>query len=677
MKLHVSQPGALRIEGIVRTLTTLLPSPPHQPNISSVARSVAHCIQDAIAIVPVYQSLAGPFLTELQWFLDGLKEGGHTTDNVATLLGIATTFPGWCCLAKLDSLGYPSLMVSQLVGLELCIALASGKAVRPSTIVLANRALRESGGFLGNDTRINAEEVPKGLARLTKFAMALAPCVKAGIDSPRYVALHNLLLSSIASSLSSLRGQERKAAGADFALSTHDARIAIKRLSDASEHSDSEALALQIAFCLGLPWHIAKLVPFATTGRPSGALAWIDVRMGCSFVDLQPVIPELPTKGADLHAQSTLLLERPLPLNVASQLAEAVAANSNLKTLGDLVTSTKAGKSKLSRYGLHHSASVARLISSAGPIALNQCRRRDLAAFATLSLELINKSDLHYIASKAEDIWAVCASLFEVVGLGAAVPRPTHDNSPRVGSKLCPSSQWIEDVFQEAQTAVAQTRCGRRYSLLSLVRHHNAYAGYVGLMLQLGLGGRDRRTFNFSAEMVCSENSFALVIEHKLSKTMGQTPLPLPAVVAEQISLWKAHLIALMRRLAKLKANGTNKASIWISQILEDQNVPLIFILAPDGSPLPMGKEHWRQGKAADLNADFGRHLVPDALTESGLSFCDAQDWLRHDTNGISHHIVSSEHVKYLYLQRTATVLNNVLLALKIRPVAGLTKGAT
>lgn len=656
------------------TLTTLIPCPPHQPNTICVARSAAACITAAIAITPEFHALAVPLVAQLKEFVDGFQATGHGGTSDATLIGLASTYPEWCCLAKLDTTSEQFAEVMQLLGLEICLAIARKKTVRSSNFSLASRWIREAASGVKQHHTKDTQEVPKAIARLSKLTLSLAPCLNAGKDASEHVNLNILAMSAISASLSSMRAKERQAAGAHSALSLSDAHIAMDGLRQLSEKGDSDALAIQIAFCTGLPLHIATLIPFSSGQRPKGALAWIDVQLGLIIVDLKPALPDIPVQGAERHIESTFLLSRPLPLTTANQLMEAVSTNPNLKVVGDLMTSAKFGKSKLGLQGLHHSASVARLISAAGQIALQGCNRRDLAAISTLSLELLNKSDLHYFTTKSGDIWRVCSMLFSMVGLGDPVPMPSHLEFQRVGSNLSPQMQWVAEVFEEAAVALADSRVGRRYTLESVVKHHNAFARYFGLMLQLCLGGRDRKTLNFSAELVSDDNAFALLVEHKLSKTMGETPLPIPACLSKQIALWKCHLIALVRRLAKRNANGTNETQLWINQILTGKDVPLVFTLTHDASPLPMRKALWQQGKAADLNSDFGRHLVPNALTERGLPFCDAQDWLRHDTNGISHHVVSSEHVKYLYLQRTATALNDLLLALRIHPLSGLTK---
>ncbi len=663
-----------QVDTALRTLTTLIPCPPHQPNTICVARSAAARITAAIAITPEFNVLAVPFVAQLQEFVDGFQAAGRGGTSDATLIGLASAYPEWCCLAKLDTTSEQFVEVMQLLGLEICLALARKMTVRGSNFSLASRWIRDAVSGIKQHHTKDTQEVPKAIARLSKLTHSLAPCLNAGKDASEHVNLNILAMSAISASLSSLRAKERQAAGAHSALSLSDARIALDGLRQLSEKGDSDALAIQIAFCTGLPLHIASLIPFSSGQRPKGAMAWIDVQLGLIIVDLRPALPDIPAQGTERHIDSTFLLSRPLPLTAANQLVEAVSTNPGLKVVGDLLSGAKFGKSKLGLQGLHQSASVARLISAAGQIALQGCNRRDLAGIATLSFELLNKSDLHYITTKTDDIWNACSTLFSMVGLGGPVPMPSHLESQRVGSNLSPQMQWVAEVFEEARVALANSRAGRRYTLASVVNHHNAFARYVGLMLQLCLGGRHRKTLNFSAELVSDHNAFALLVEHKLSKTMGETPLPIPVNLARQIALWKSHLTALARRLAKLKAPGTDKAQHWINHILASKDVPLVFTLAPDASPLPMRKEVWQRGKAASLNSDFGRHLGPDAMTERGLPFCDAQDWLRHDTNGISHNVVSSEHVKYLYLQRTATALNDLLLTLRIQPLAGLTK---
>ena len=661
-----------RLEGVLRQLTSLIPGPAHQPNVLAVASGAHACICAALeTLQPLLPALQN-FTAELSWLEAGLTETRYTSSQNA-LLGWATDFPLWTFLATNDLSTEKHGPIRLLLGLDLAVAFLKGESGRRAHLAMARQHIKSIGQTLDSGTPI-ATEVQRVIAKLQKRAGSLATVVSFAPGGREFAKLNAAVVCSLQSSLSSLRTEERRAAGSDLCLSKLETIRALADLKAAAARGDGDALAKLIAFSVGLPWHIALMVPFHDGLAPIGAVAWISVREGCSYIDLRPVLSELAKRSTPRHLPTQLILPRPLPLDVANLLFEACSANPNLRVVGNLMAKQVSSKNKLSIDGLHHSASIARLIASGGPISLEESGRRDLAAFATLNFELINKSDLHYITPASEEIWTVCAGLYKATGLGCPVPRTRDCAETHIGSRLTPSAQWIREMFDEARAELGAARCGRRYRLSTLVKHHNAYARWVGLFLQFALGGRHRREIKFNARDVNPENLFALLLDKPIGPTLGQTPLPMPPAVKKQIVLWKAHIVVLVKRLAKLRAADHDQSLAIVTAIVNNQDLPLLFTLSAEGSCEPLLGDDIFKGCARDINRDFGRHFNVDEMTRRGLPFEDGQDWLRHDPRGVSHQAATSEHVKYQYLARTSQAIGEILLKLNIRPIVGLSK---
>ena len=73
------------------------------------------------------------------------------------------------------------------------------------------------------------------------------------------------------------------------------------------------------------------------------------------------------------------------------------------------------------------------------------------------------------------------------------------------GSRVTPELAWVKRVVGQLFTAALELRPGKRYGLAALVRHHNAFAAYVGLLMIILTGYRHRKKSQVLCQLVAGE----------------------------------------------------------------------------------------------------------------------------------------------------------------------------
>lgn len=654
----------------LQILCAVVPCPPTQPNIGLVLTNTVDALLTGLEFFPAISSHLQPTLSALERG----KRHLPALDLVAggqAMLGFVRDYPNWAYLGSPQFTRRADLKAA--LGLQLALSFLMEKPLPSKTTkdirALANKQSDDS--ITESALKIEVEKLLNRAQRAANQYMALSSSTR----DAQSLSFNAGVVTSMTGRLSSLRTVERQAAGRDNELTDLELKRALAELLNRAARDDGDALCICLAYCTGLNWDQATKILFHSGADHPGQIVWIDPREGWIYFDLSIVLRDLAKETAPDHLPTSLVYRRPLPLGLANILFEATLS-APLKQVKDLgADQPENSRRKLTLKDLHHSATIAKLIDSRGRAALQATKRRDLAAFATGAFELVSKSDLHYITPNEADIWKACDAHYKHVGLGPA--KPTDQTQAQyIGSRLTPRSEWITEVFVELFEELKQTKPGKKYNIGSLIRHHNAYSRMVGMLMQLVLGGRDRRIIAFTARKWTVNGNFGLMLDKPLGPTSGFTPIPIPALLSNQIKLWYAHIGALKRRLEKLNIEQAKCTVALITSILNNEDVHLLFSITPTGEANDLTSTSLFQGKAAKLNHDFGRHFLCDQVTALGVRFEDVQDWLRHHTEGVSQHSMTAPSVTHGQLCRMASAIDKVLGAVGIVPLAGLSSEA-
>lgn len=650
----------------ISALASLLKIPSHLPAIGIVTNRVLACLRSVVQYIdPPNQSLS-----ELIDLLAQLEASESKPSSPVLGFGLQNEYAVWGLLAGKAFVPHAAILES--IGSALAAAHLRGSPVKASLARDLKHLINQAAdGVLEQDAFQLAIE--KIAAKERKKLLDCLQLSQQGMDAPE-INQRVRIDSALSARLSSMRTVERQAAGRNNELQPNQLLFAVEDLYKKAGVGCGTSVAKLVAFCSGLPWHVALGIGLLQPASTANSGCWIDLN-GWIHTDLSTVLKKMGKAKGDKFLPVNHVLVRPLPIQLTQILVNACIANPRLQTVGDLLAEPIWSRRKLHLNDVHQSSSISQLLKSAPRAALAAGVPRDVAAFSTLGFELVTESDLHYLTVSQSSIWQACDSLYRSVGLGSAIPMDSPNQS-FVGSSRTPESQWIHDIFADSQTKLDQARCGRRYTLSSLIEFHNLFASHAYLYLQLCAAGRDRKYPEFSAAFWHPASSSGLIRDKPLGETQGFTLLPLSSRLALQIGYWRAHLRCLLRRLHKLNVTSFHEVESRVRKILDQHDVNLLFVLDERCRVADFNSDKTFVRNASSLNKDFGRHFWPQVFRAEGLAFDVTQDLLRHSASGVSNHYATSANTNWRHLERAATVIDITLIQLSIAPQHGLVQEA-
>ncbi|MDR7152885.1 hypothetical protein J2W49_004863 [Hydrogenophaga palleronii] len=431
---------------------------------------------------------------------------------------------------------------------------------------------------------------------------------------------------------------------------------------------DANALVTLIAFCIGLTWDLTTQIPMFSSDEHEGSLAWLDIRTGEVYVKIKPLLRDLGQAVAGCEVTSDVL-RLPLPMRLADALKTAVAQRPQARRLGDLLDEPTAHTADWDElWSVSHRT---RFIRSAVVNAIRLDPNRAVAAFAFLSFHLITGPDLHYLTVSEAAVWSMRSKFFQSVGLGDT-NSPDLAAAHKVGSMRTAERDMVRSIFEELDSSVAAVRVGRRYSLGTLVEHHNRYARRVAMFLQFAAAARSSAEIDFPASSWFFGSVFGYLNDKDSGTAGGRTPIPISPTASEQLRLWELHLQSLRQRLRKLLGLRARSADKLIQRILERNQLSIFFLLDESASVRPLRSEDLFVGRSENLNRDFGRHFLASLLTDRGSPISDVQVLLRHQGDAINPGSAFGVEGPQPRLQRVAITLDRILIDLNIRPLPGV-----
>lgn len=652
-------------------LTGILKAPSDQPNLPTVISNVLLCLDAMLARVPQMSSALTHLRRELEATVKALV-GDPAGDQPGGMIGRLNAHRAWALLAS--DLEHAPLVLLEAIGVEFARAYLTNSAFLSSPADELYRLQTET---------VDGAMTQEKMDWLDNYVLTQLNRVRhvfvdraAGLDA-RTTCFNAQVVASVTAQKSSMRIEQRQAAGRIMEMTEAELKQVSAALRKGLEGGDAHALQVALAYCLGLPWELARNVPFFS-GRECPSVVWVNPSEGCVYIDLDRMLHGLSKKRADRHVATTLRLVRPLPKLVAELVHSACAASPGLETVQSLFDDDyKFSRSILPGCdtGSAVRASIARFINSRAGVALRAGLGRDLAAYASLSLSLISSSDHHYLVKRRVDIWQGCEQISESLDWGPCVPDPDSEGAA-FGSRVTAEISWMKDLIEELGKVAVQLRPAKRYGINALIQHHNAFTRYVALLMTLMIGGRTRKHLDFCASDWHEHYAFGQHGDKLVGPTAGLTPLPISVTSASQISLWRSHLRALDHRLEKLGFPSEHATRVWIGKILAGQKVDLLFTLSAEALPGKFATATLFQGEGKSMNWDFARHALPGALSEEGVPFEYTQSWLRHHVDGIAASSITSGTVQQVWLSRVARALDQVALNLGLRPIHGIAKKA-
>lgn len=624
--------------------------------VHSAAKSLRHFLRtEDITDVGIWQDLIA--LEKLDQELQALPSRLHPLAR----RGIATKYPAWDYLSELTS--NPPEDIQVAIGAELVISHILKRPFRANVIRDFKKALSE--------LEVN-HEYKRIATRLKRQAHQLIEASKTQTNAELQIYVR--VQATLSSQLHPMRIPDRQDAGTVVQLSDQEALAAAKLLKENAIAGCTLSLQIIIAFCLGIVWDVALDIPFAHLVGDEW-IAHIDITTGLTRIDLTPVLPT-QAKGQLGHVPSKPILVRPL-VAFAQEILQLVASKSpDIKCIRD-INQTRV-QSHISIPGAEcrfaDRLTIAKVIGTRGRIAKLAGLDAATAAYATCDLTKVGRAKHSYITFKPDEIWDASEKIFDYLGWGRPVPLDTPSGVD-IGSSATPSAETAKAIDTHLIKTFQKSKAGNKYTLDSLVKHHNAYTFFCVNRIAFFESARLADSYSFLASDYPIGALFGRLDDKSRDCFMGKNPVPIPVCVATQISLWLSNLKILHARLEKLGIVPGDPIRTRIQEVLTGASVPLFFQIL-NGLPVAVGSADIKRTLPSELKIKFdgGRHFVQNAARREGMwsPWVDAME--RHHTAGTALSNGMANAVQVEWLSATADAIDRISMRLGFFPVVGLGK---
>lgn len=662
----LSQNNDQQVAAAVFKLCSLLASPPERPNLKRVLTKSVQCLNRFHAAGRGLPTEVTSFLSTLNRAAVQLQQTPYEKE-VFFLAGRERRFQVWHNLINMPSDGCDDLELA--VGVELAMASVVAREFRPRVAAAVRDILVEH----SNGDPTAAAHQAKNLAhRLVREASRVL-IRSMDIQSRKSMLFCSRVTGHLIGQLDPSYLTSRQAAGSIRSLSVAETRRTAAELRTKAEAGDVICLATITAFCAGLPWDLALDTPFSCTSGEDW-LARLDLQTGEIHIDLGTALPQMARALPD-HTPASTVVVRPLPDFLARLLRSLVATNVDATCLRDLIPqTTTSSRHRLDTTDRALGISISRFVNSRGPFAVELGIDRAIAAFSTLDLTLIGKAKFHYLTVHRTELWQATTEIYRELEWGEPSANAIATGLA-IGARVTPEEALIRQIDQSFCVRARDKSPGRRYTEESLLEGTNAYAELCALRATLFWSARGANTFPILANELISKNGFGRLQDKGTGPFPGETPLPIPLVLARQVEYWRVHLEVLDRRLCKLSWVSSHPVRMYISQVLSQKEVPLFFLIH-DRKIKPLGSKALLESlpEGIKINRDAFRHFVPNRLRKLGVpsSFVDA--YIRHHTEGIAFSSASCSISQIQWLSAVSSGLDQLAVELNIRPVAGLAR---
>lgn len=483
--------------------------------------------------------------------------------------------------------------------------------------------------------------------------------------------------ASLAAQLNPHNISDRSAAGTIREMTHVEVKSAMARLLERVVADDPLAIAVADAYFQGLPLDVALDVPFEKASQGE----WVavqDVQDGLIKIDLSAVLPGLaaPKPG---HVPASQVLVRPYPSILVESKQRLIARSLDARCLRDLLKEPGI-QSREPVPGMSADSAIAptiaRLLHSRGSTAIAIGIDRTLAAYLTCDFSKIGGAKHYYATISRDELWTAATQYFDSLGWGAPAGEAARGGLA-VGSMVTPTVDLIKAVDDIHLDRLAAIGIGKRYTVKSLLSHHNAYAAVCAHRLAFFTSARRAATFHFTAAGFPPDSAFASLVDKRVGPLYGATPIPIPGIVHDQLALWRAHLGSLCGRLTKLGWSQDHPVFSRCREIEEVKPVALFFAVTTEGIR-DLGSNDLLSVLPASLqiNGDAFRHFIPNELRRMGLPSTLVDATVRHQVERTTMAASTAAIVQLEWLSRVAQKLDEIAIRLGLLPVQGLSKAS-
>lgn len=426
-------------------------------------------------------------------------------------------------------------------------------------------------------------------------------------------------------------------------LSAERYRCAARDLRARVEQGEDAAIWMAVCAVTGLGVELAGATPLR--GNEETLDIAIDVSAGTLLLDLDILAPNARTiPGQAVEAVSACrILVRPLPAFLADALAVRLRFRPDASCVAELLACSPPNeRTQLTEhdYAGGFKPSLARFTQTTEAFAVRCGIDRVHAGHVSGRYQTATRSKLYYAAISRHELWAAAQRLFDEVDWGPAMPLvPGLAAGAQAVATDASAARW----FAWMRETLREQAPGRRYTLASVIRHHNCYARLVASVSSLCLALRQRNPLPIAADADLTSGWIALTDKRTATvwnptvETAMLHAVPACRLVRAQLACWRRHCGALARRLAHLNVPQTEEFRVHLEAVAAGEGVAAFVELDRFGTPRVLGSrdlELWWPAWFAH-SGNWGRAFWQTRLTQRDVPSQRVDLLLRHTQSGV------------------------------------------
>lgn len=450
-----------------------------------------------------------------------------------------------------------------------------------------------------------------------------------------------------------------------------------QELRGRAEAGDASASLMILSFLTGLSLDISADIPLANHAKDDWIMT-VDLECGVIKTNIESLFPDSatpPVETAHNYRPANKIIVKPLPEFLQAILLNRYAHFSTAENIGDLLNDANTSGRILTILGAECgiAPSASRFLNSAPQFAIQSGIGRLAAASITNDFSITPGAKLYYAKISREEIWQASTTLFSSLGWGGPAP---FQQGLAAGSLVAASRSAVTELFQWMAAQVAELAPGRRYTLESLLNHHNAFVFYCASLAIFCLASRQAEKLGLTAQQLHAGHLYISMFDKRTGQFPGPSPVPINSILAEQIRLFQAHCSALDSRLAKCGIEENSRLRTHISKVLDRRSVHLFFRINSRHQQVAIGTSDLTSWWPDDLRltGNFSRSFWQVELHELGLPEPIIDLFVRHQLLGMEPHTSTTAlnlHDSFLAIR---CAQENVFDAMGIGAISGLAK---
>lgn len=443
----------------------------------------------------------------------------------------------------------------------------------------------------------------------------------------------------------------------------------------ASASSDPRALSIILAAIAGVDPPLAQEIRLIDSSCHDWTIG-ISLAQGTMHTDMDRIYSGAARPSDEVRAEPACrAIVKPLPQSVLATLTERSSDNPAARTLGDLLPpltfDTRVPLSRAEAGRLRQT--FARFRDGLGPLCLDLGIGHYVSAALLNNFGLICKSRLYYVVAANDSIIQAARLLYRDLGWGEPVCFPA---GLPFGARTCPSAQDVLRAYQWFVDQVTACRPANRASIAALIGHHNAVVRAAAFVISFCIGAREVKAYKLYANLLATDADFFPFHDKRAPGMTIDRDVVANRVVREQFGLLRAHLIALERRLMRLKFPVGCPLYRYIKAVLSGQRTWLLCLITDRGQLRPVGTGAIYRTLPAELRlaGNSGRSFWQTGFERAGLNVDDINLFSRHTSLGCevnaSTSVISLAERRAIIRREQERVLSD----LGISAVAGLAR---